>query len=199
MTETTAFGRYDNNWIGALTGNRLIKGRTKSLVITSGAYETPMLFENNDLPGIMLGSGVQRLIHLYGVLPGTRAVIVSANPRGLQAALDLHAAGIEVAAVAELRPSPDAELAARLHAAGIRVLLNTTVIKANSGEGRVRSAVLQSLNGGATERIDCDLLVLSTGYMPAYELLYQAGTKLVWDEKINEFTPGKLPDGVFAA
>ena len=41
--------------------------------------------------------------------------------------------------------------------------------------------------------------MLSTGYMPAYELLYQAGTKLVWDEKINEFTPGKLPKNIFAA
>src|SRR5262249_18394892 len=79
MTGTTAFGRYDENWIGAVAGNRLIKLRTKSLVVASGSYEIPMLFENNDLPGIMLGSAVRRLIHLYGALPGTRAVVVSVN------------------------------------------------------------------------------------------------------------------------
>ena len=59
MTGTTAFGRYDDNWIGAFSGNRLIKLRTKSLVVTSGAYETPLLFENNDLPGVMLAAGIR--------------------------------------------------------------------------------------------------------------------------------------------
>ncbi|MEO8395370.1 MAG: 2Fe-2S iron-sulfur cluster-binding protein, partial [Chloroflexota bacterium] len=199
MTGTTAFGRYDDNWIGATQGNRLIKLRTKSLVVTSGAYETPLLFENNDLPGVMLAAGVRRLIHLYGVLPGKRAVVVSANARGLQAALDMQTAGIEVAAVAEMRKAPDADLVMKLAKAGIRVLLNTTVIEAKSGEGKVRSAVLRGLDHGETEEVSCDLLVISTGYMPAYELLYQAGAKLVWDEKINEFTPGKLPENIFAA
>jgi sarcosine oxidase subunit alpha len=168
-TSTTAFGRYDDNWIGAFSGNRLIKLRTKSLVITSGAYETPLLFENNDLPGVMLAAGIRRLIHLYGVLPGKRAVVVSANERGLQAALDLHNAGIEVAAVAEMRKAPDASLVIKLAHAGIRVLLNTTVVQAKSREGRVSTAVLQTLDHGETEQINCDLLVLSTGYMPAYE------------------------------
>jgi sarcosine oxidase subunit alpha len=199
MTGTTAFGRYDQNWIGAFAGNRLYKLRTKSLVVAAGTYETPPLFENNDLPGVMLAAGARRLLHLYGVVPGKRAVVVSSNLRGLQTALDLHAAGVEVAAVAETRKAPDAPLVARLARAGVRVLLYTTVTEAKAGGGRLGGVVLQSLDGQSTEEIACDLLVLSTGYMPAYELLYQAGAKMLWDEKINEFVPGTLPNGVFAA
>jgi sarcosine oxidase subunit alpha len=198
MSNTTAFGRYDHNWIGAQSGDRLVKVRTKSLVVASGGYEIPLLFENNDLPGVILGSGIRRLIHLWGVVAGTRAVVVSANPRGLQTALDLRAAGMEVAAVAELRAAPDAEEVAQLESAGIDVQPNTTIIRANSRYGRVHSVVLKP-SGSAAQEIDCDLLVLSTGYMPAYELLYQAGGKLLWDEAINEFAPVSLPEVVFAA
>src|SRR5260221_10902142 len=89
-----------------MSGDRLVKVRAKSLVVSTGTYEIPLLFENNDLPGIMLASGVRRLLHLWGVLPGTRAVIISANPRGLQTALDLRQAGIMVAAVAAVGSPP---------------------------------------------------------------------------------------------
>lgn len=198
LTGTTAFGRYDQNWIGAFTGDRLIKLRTQALVVAGGAYETPPLFENNDLPGVMLASGARRLIHLYGVLPGRRAVVVAANPRGLQAALDLSAAGVTVAAVA-VPGALDKDWAKRLSGAEIDILVNTTVLKVKAGAGRVRSVVLRTLDGGASEEIACDLLVLATGFTPAYELLYQAGAKMLWDERIREFTPGTLPAGVFAA
>ncbi|HVU14027.1 MAG TPA: 2Fe-2S iron-sulfur cluster-binding protein, partial [Phototrophicaceae bacterium] len=197
LTGTTAFGRYDENWIGAAQGNRLIKLRTQSLVVASGSYEIPLLFENNDLPGIMLGSAVRRLIHLYGALPGTRAMLVSANSRGLQTALDLIAVKVQVQAVVEMSGAPDADLIAQIKKAGVRVINGASIVKASEALGRVSSVTLQI--GNKTEDIECDLLVLSTGYMPAYELLYQAGTKLVWDAQINEFTPGTLPEGVFAA
>ncbi len=196
MTGTTAIGRYDHNWIGAVTGDRLVKLRTRSLVVATGAYEVPLLFENNDLPGIVLASGVRRLLHLWGVLPGTRAVVVSANPRGLQTALDLQRAGVQVAALAEICPTPDESLHEQLKAAGINVLTNAAVIKA-SGGGRVEQVVLKV--GGQTQEIACDLLVVSTGYMPANELLFQAGSKLDWDETLNESVPRSLPDNVFAA
>lgn len=199
MRGATVFGRYDHNWIGAVQSDRLIKLRTKSLVVAAGAYEIPALFENNDLPGVMLGSAVRRLIHLWGVRPGTRAVVVSANARGLQTALDLLAAGVIVAAVADQRADPDANLTAQLQAVDVRVLPNTTIVKASARDGRVSGALVRALDGGATEHIDCDLLVLSTGYMPAYELLYQAGAKLVWDETIHEFAPDSLPDRVFVS
>ncbi len=196
MTGTTAIGRYDHNWIGAVRGERLVKLRTRSLVVAAGAYEIPLLFENNDLPGIMLASGVRRLMHLWAVLPGTHAVVISANPRGLQTALDLNRAGVQVSAVAEIRRRLEDPLLEQLGANRINVLTGVSVVKAN-GSGRVESVVLKV--GDQVQEIACDLLVLSTGYMPANELLFQAGGKPAWDETLNEFVPQALPDGVFAA
>ncbi len=199
MKNTLAFGRYDHNWIGAVQGNRLIKLRTKSLVVATGAYEIPPVFENNDLPGIMLGSAVRRLIHLYGVVSGTTAVVVSANPRGLETALKLIRVGVKVAAVADMRAELDAELVAQLQEHGVIVLPQTTVIKAESGMTRLESVHLRSLDGCHQREVSCDLLVLSTGFMPANELLLQAGAKVAWDETLNEFVLASLPENVFAA
>ena len=108
---TNVFGVYAHLWVGAAQNDtRLLKIRAKSLVIANGAFEQPLLFENSDLPGVILGSAAQRLMHLYGVKPGKRAVVLSANRDGLQTALDLEAIGVKVATVIELRAEPDADL-----------------------------------------------------------------------------------------
>ncbi len=196
--ETLAFGWYDHNWIGAVQGERLIKLRTKTLVGAGGAYEYPPVFENNDLPGVMLASGASRLLRLWGVLPGRRAVVVSANRRGLDTALDLHRAGVEVPLVAELREDPEGDRLHALHEAGIEVLTNTTTVKAFGGR-EVEGALLRHRESGETRQVDCDLLALGCGFMPANGLLYQAGAKFAWSEDLNEFIPATLPETVFAA
>ncbi len=198
LTNTTAVGRYDRNWVGAVTGNRLIKLRTKALIVATGAYEIPLLFENNDLPGIMLGSAVQRMIHLWGVVPGARAVVVSANRRGLQAALDLIAAGVHIEALAEMREEPDADLIRKLSAEHVMIFKRTTIKRA-WGIGKVQGVSLESLHSGQIHEFPCDLLLVSTGYTPANQLLFQAGGKLRWNEQIHEFTLDMLPSDVFAA
>ena len=103
MTETACLGRYADNWLPLVRGNRLYKLRTKALVVATGSLEQPLVFRNNDLPGVMLSSAAQRLIKLYGVKPGRRAVVATAGDEGYGAALDLLDAGVEVAAVVDLR------------------------------------------------------------------------------------------------
>ena len=61
---------------------RLIHLRAERVVVATGAYEAPLLFQNNDVPGVMLSSGVQRLLHQHGVRAGECAVVVSAAPGG---------------------------------------------------------------------------------------------------------------------
>lgn len=197
MLNTLALGAYDHGWIGAVQGNRLVKVRAASMVVAAGAYEQPLVFKNNDLPGIMLGSGVARLLHLWGVIPGRCAVVVSSNPRGLRVALDLVEAGVEVAAVAEMRANPETHPVGALRQYGVEVLTGASVLKADGGD-RVESVTL-SLPDGSKHEIDCDLLVLSTGFFPANGLLNHAGAKPVWDTAINEFSPGPLRDGLYAA
>lgn len=196
--ETLAFGWYDHNWIGAVRGEGLIRLRTKTMVVSTGAYEILPVFENNDLPGVMLASGASRLLHLWGVLPGRRAVVVSANRRGLQAALDLIRAGVEVPLVAELREEPESELLDQLQEAGVEVLTSTTVDRALGGRS-VKGVLLRHRESSKSRQADCDLLVLACGFMPANELLYQAGGKFAWSKDLNEFIPLELPATVFAA
>ena len=74
-------------------------------MVATGGAEYPLLFQNNDLPGVMLGSGVQRLLQLYRVKPGNRALVVTNNDFGFTVAGDLLAAGVEVAAVVDARAS----------------------------------------------------------------------------------------------
>ena len=71
-TETDLFCWFEENWLGAVRGKRLYKIRAGAVVFATGADDQPLIFDNNDLPGIMLGSGVRRLLHLYGVKPGRR-------------------------------------------------------------------------------------------------------------------------------
>lgn len=213
---TTAFGIYDHNWVGAVKEEtRLLKIRAKTIVVANGALERPLIFDNSDLPGVMLGSAAQRLMHLYGVQPGKRAVVLSGNDDGLQVALDLYAAGVKLAAVVELRSELNSPLAIKLQQAGVAIKTNSVVLGAK-GSKEVVGAMLAQLeqgSGGAEaqgsiklvpkagteEFVGCDLLVTSVGWTAALGLLNQAKVKLVYDEGRAELLPAQLPAKIHVA
>ncbi|MEY4222670.1 MAG: hypothetical protein RL334_1312, partial [Chloroflexota bacterium] len=68
-TNTAGVGWYEGNWLAATCGNELLKIRMRAVVNATGASETPLVFGNNDLPGIMLGSAAQRLLKIFAVRP----------------------------------------------------------------------------------------------------------------------------------
>ncbi|MBA2463809.1 MAG: (2Fe-2S)-binding protein, partial [Nocardioidaceae bacterium] len=113
LVNSVVAGRYDENWVSVLqrglphVEERLVKARTKILVVAPGLIERPYVFAGNDLPGVMLGTAVRRLVNLYAVRPGTRAVVLTANDEGDAAAADLHSAGVELAAVVDARRGED--------------------------------------------------------------------------------------------
>jgi sarcosine oxidase subunit alpha len=192
LTDTTVIGIYDDLWIGAAQRDQLIKLRARAVVFATGAYDIPVPFENNDLPGVMLGSGVLRLARLWGVRPGSRAVVVSSNRRGLQTALDLRDLGCDMAAVVDARPDPDPDWMTQLAGAGITVRPGTVITRAY-GRGHVEGAEIGGTN------VDCDLIVVCADSVPANELLFQSGAKLAWDADLGAFIPAELPPGVFVA
>ncbi len=80
LTDTTVSGLFADNWLSALHGNRLYKIRVEpSRCWRPARYDQPLVFANNDLPGIMFAAAAQRLMRLYGVRPGTAAVVATAN------------------------------------------------------------------------------------------------------------------------
>lgn len=199
MTGATVQGWYADNWLPIVKGNRLYKLRAKAVVIATGASEQPMVFRNNDLPGIMLGSAAQRLIKQYGVRPGKRAVVVTANADGYAVALDLIEAGVTVAAVVDLRAVP-----APPPGFGPKVIYNATIGEALEGRNHVRAVTVVAMPGedgpGADiETIACDLVAVSVGYTPQTALLSHAGAKLVPDAATAMPVIETLPPHVFAA
>ena len=177
MVNSVASGRYDGNWVAVQQRNlahveeRLVKARAKTLVVAPGLIERPYVFEGNDTPGVILSTAVRRLVNLYAVKPGERAVVFSANESGDAAAEDLERAGVEVARVVDARRGEDV----------VRV----------RGNGSVRSV---ECSDGA--KIDCDLLVTAVGWTAPTSLLNMAGDRPAYDERAARFFPSKLPDDV---
>lgn len=181
LTDTSVFGWYRHNWLGAVRGRRLFKVRARAVVLATGSFERPSIFGNNDLPGIMLGSGVSRLLHLYSVAPGRRAVVATVDDAGWELAADLIAAGVEVVAVADEREERP-ELAAGPVADSGAIPLFSHAISAAIGSGEVKGALLVPVAGTvdgsarvAGTTVECDLIALSTDRTPALELAYMAG------------------------
>lgn len=205
LEATYAAAYYADQWVPLVDADKLTKMRAKSVVIASGAYEQPTVFRNNDLPGVMLGSAMQRLIYRHAVKPAQRVVVQAANADAYRVALDLLAAGIEVAAVVDLRaivpPSPELDELRRQH---VDCLASHAIYEAHANSrGHLGGVTLCRLDASGAvlqtaRRIDCDGVAMSTGWVPAANLLYQAGTQMRYDEAVQQFVPRSLPPGVFA-
>ncbi|MDR1062760.1 MAG: (2Fe-2S)-binding protein [Azoarcus sp.] len=195
---------FADNFLPVVAGARLYKVRAKQCVLAAGAFDQPVIFRNNDLPGILLASAAQRLMRLYAVAPGKRAAILTGHNDGYLAALDLLDAGVAVAALIDMRPEND------LHAPpwrealakkGVRVISGSTVYEAIPGKdhGRVAGIDVRHIRARGQveprgEIIACDTLLMSAGYMPAWQLPCQAGGKLSYDDASARFSLSDLPD-----
>ncbi len=127
MTETTVSGLFSDGWVAAISERRLYKIRAKEVVIAAGAFDQPLVFADNDRPGIMFADAAQRLMRLYGVRPGCRAVVATSNRFGYETALDLLDAGLEVAAVVDLTPGVDCEAAHAVRGRNVRIITSSTI------------------------------------------------------------------------
>lgn len=207
-TKTQVAGSYADHWIALVDDQRLTKLRAKSMLVASGCFEQPAVFQNNDLPVVMLGSAAQRLIHLYSVKPCKRAVILASNSDGYRVALDLHNADVEVAAVVDLRREGEStELRQQVEGLGITIQNNQTVYEAipASGNTGLRAAIICTLdNEGNPETasatpVDCDCIVMSVGWAPNGSAFYQAGGRFHYAENVEQLVPQESPAGLYAA
>ena len=205
---TQAGGWYADHWVALFDNKRLTKLRAKSMIAATGSFEQPAVFQNNDLPGVMLGSAAQRLIHCFAVKPFDRAVVLAAHDDAYRVALDLHDVGVDVVAVVDLRmEGGEPVLSQRVADAKIVVYQGHTVYEAVPGAGKkcIRGAMICPLDGAGNPRqeaqtlIDCDGIVVSIGWAPNNGLVYQAGGRFRYAEDIEQFVPAKLPSDVFVA
>jgi sarcosine oxidase subunit alpha len=176
LRNSYCFGLYEGNLLGVLqrdphasASERLIHLRTRHAVVATGAYETPLLFPNNDLVGVMLSTGVLRLLNLYAVPAGKRAVIIGDSAVADEVAAELRDGCIGVEAVVE--PG--------------------TVVRA-TGSRKVDGIQTQSGD------FSCDLIVICGPRVPDTGLVAQAGGKIEWSDAQAAFVPTGLPSHVSA-
>ncbi len=208
LARTTAFGYFPHNLIGLneritdhlatpprqLPRERLWQVRAHQVILATGAIERPLVFPGNDLPGIMLAGAAQTYLNRYGVLVGRRVVIVTACDTAYQAALDLRASGVSVAALADVRPQLPSGLPDAVRGAGIEVLAGATVL-GTEGNRRVKAISLGEVDAAGrvsrTRRIECDSVLMSGGFTPSVHLFSQSRGKLAWDESLGAFIPSR--------
>ena len=206
LARTTAFGYFPHNLVGlnqrlndhlaslpqGQPRERLWQVRARSVVLATGAIERPLVFPGNDRPGILLASAAHTYLNRYGVRVGRRAVVVTAGDEAYQAALDLNAAGVAIAAVADLRSEVLGALPDAARRAGIEVLPGSTVL-GTDGELRVNAITLGRVQGGtvqAGQRVPCDSVLMSGGFTPSVHLFSQSRGKLRWHDELKAFVPG---------
>jgi len=203
---TLAAGWYTDHWVPLIDRARMTKMRARAVIVAQGAFEQPAVFRNNDLPGVMLASAAQRLIYRYAVKPAHRAIVFTANAEGYEAALDMNANGVAIAAVVDLRAAGQGgSLQDRVERARIPVLAGHAVFEARGGNDRLAEAVVCPIDAqgrvdtASPKRIACDGLMMSTGWAPAAALLYQSGCRMIYDESVAQFVPEALAPGMYAA
>ena len=209
LSNAVANAWFSDNFLPVIQGKRMYKIRAKTCVLASGAFDQPVIFRNNDLPGVLLTSAAQRLIKLYGVVPGKNLVILTGNDDGYLAALDILDARINLVAIIDMRAQFDpgtVDLLSKVGARGVRVIAGSTIYEAIPGKdhSRVAAVDIRRITGKGEvaaegELIECDTLLMSAGYMPVYSLAAQAGGKLAYDDASARFAITDLPEIVTLA
>lgn len=211
LQRTTAFGNYDDGFVlalerrtdhlgaeapTALSRQRVWRIRARHIVVAAGAHERPVVFTDNDRPGIMLAHGARTFLHRYGVKVGEQAVVFTTNDSAYEAAIDLHDAGVRINAIVEAREQAPAHWQAECDKRGITIR-TASVVSGTRGNGRISHAVVsQRADTGTSVPLACDVLLVSGGWNPAVHLFSQARGKLRYDDNLGAFVPGETLDGV---
>jgi len=181
---------------------RLWRVRAAQVILATGAHERPMVFGNNDLPGVMLSSALADYAALHGVRVGQRVVLVTSCDSAYADARLLKACGAEVTVVDTRsgEPAPGSR-AQRAQQDGIAVLRGQVPVQAR-GSVAVTGLVVRALQGerasGSARELPCDALGMAGGWNPAVHLYSHASGKPRWDEALVCFRPQPSSDGPFS-
>jgi methylglutamate dehydrogenase subunit C len=210
MRRTSVFGVYDHGTYAAVERvndhllrppaheprQRLWHIIARRSMLTAGAIERPLVFGDNDRPGVMLAGAVRSYINRFAVKPGTRAVVFANNDDAGHTVTDLHNAGIQVAAFVDPRSEKSPSVDASCTASGAEWL--SGVVSRASGVKRVKAAEVVTRDG-ARRSIACDLLAISGGWNPTIHLTSHLGSAPQWNDAIAAFVPAGLPPGMRVA
>lgn len=210
LPRTTVMGYFDHNFLVAIerrtdhlgevayqgTRQRAHRIRAKQVILAAGAQERPLVFGNNDVPGVMLASSIATYVNRYGVAPGESLLVSTANDSGYHAAIAWKKAGRNVVGIADSRSGSEGSLVKKAQELGIPVWFGHAVIEAK-GSSRVFGALVAPIDEtgkkvtGTVTPYECDTIATSGGWSPVVHLSCHSGSRPVWNDDIIGFVPGK--------
>jgi methylglutamate dehydrogenase subunit C len=211
LSRTTIIGVYDGATYSAIERvndhiavppefeprQRLWRIFAKRCVLATGAIERPLVFGDNDRPGVMLAGAVRTYLNRYAAVPGHRAVVFGVGDDIATTVRDLVRAGSTVEAVVDARTPVPEHITEATKAAGARLVSGAVVSRAHGRMGvhavEVRTDTRQTIS------VNCDLVCISGGWNPTLHLTSYLGAPPIWDEAIAAFVPGAAPKGMLAA
>ena len=199
LSQSTVVGYYDHNMLTVVERQpeqtwlreRFWRVRAKQVIVASGAFERPLIYPNNDRPGIMLAASVRAYLHRYGVRCGYAVAIVTNNNSAYATAFELARCGVTINGIADTRTTLDASLETEADKLNIKLYKGHGVIGIG-GRKNVNLVQIAPLSGeDIEERLVCDLLCHSGGWNPVVHLHSQSGAKPVYDPQQACFVPGE--------
>ena len=177
---------------------RLLKIRAKKVIAATGSIERPLIFNNNDRPGILLSSAIKKYSDYYGVVCGKENILFTNNDSAYETAISLFNKGIKINAIIDIREKVNSEITNHAEKIGIKIYNSYTIVD-TSGYRRIKEVSIMKLSKdgqsvtGSKVKIECDCLGISGGWTPAVHLFTQSGGKLKFDNEDNVFIPSKYP------
>ncbi|GAB4226645.1 MAG: sarcosine oxidase subunit alpha [Kiloniellaceae bacterium] len=209
LARTTVYGYYDDNTMGAVervADHVALPGegrprerhwtiRAKQVVLATGAIERPIVFGDNDKPGVMLADAGRIYVERHGVAPGRQVALFTNNDGAYRGVAALAAAGVSLSAIVDARSEIGAEARAIAEVSGAELILGHVVTRALGGQRLSGIAVApfdptQGTKDGAPRQIGADCLLVSGGWTPTIHLASQAGGPARWDDSLTAFLPG---------
>jgi len=177
---------------------RLLKIRANKVILATGSLERPMIFNNNDRPGIMLSTAIKKYAAYYGVACGKKTVFFTNNDSAYESAFCLHSKGIKVEAIIDIRENSNSKIVKSVEDSGIKIYWSHTIVDTKGYKRLNNISTMKLSNDGLSvtgQRIDisCDCLGIAGGWTPAVHLFTQSGGKLQFNEENKAFLPNKYP------
>ncbi len=168
--------------------------RAKEVIASTGSIERPLVFGNNDRPGIMLASAAKEYLKVYGVLVGKKPIIFTNNDSAYDLALDFKKNGINPTVV-DVRQNSNSSAVKEAKSLNIDIRFSHAIAN-TKGYKKVEIATVGKLNEKKSdyeklEDISCDCICVSGNWTPTVHLASQSGNKLKFDQKINAFIPNQ--------
>ena len=187
----SVIGVYADSSIGISDDKIITKVSASSIIVATGAAETPVAFPGWTLPGVMTTGAAQILINRERVYPGQTALLVGSSDLSLEVAAQMNAVGIQVLGIVE---KSDRILAREqnnldyLNAIKIPIHLNTEVTEVK-GSGKGKKVVLGQGDNSNTLEYDVDFICVDGGRHPIIEPLAVLNCKLAYRIELGVWIP----------